>query len=1026
MDIFPLTYSIICLKYPPMTDHSAPAPEILEQARQNAHAAMAQLGVTDARVEPIVLGQAARRAQQGAAIGIDDFLAVARETQAVLNAKDALALLAGEDAGLATRVAKILPGHAVRRAQKGLPHDVANLAAAAREGIDSLKAIFNQAATPQSLLQRYQEIAAALRPAPQAPRARHDYYNAAHDEFALHFDRAPWMMHPREMFEMDRMAYEMDRGIAPREMAWRHAMMRDHVHEQDRHRSFYDGLRRTLAEKDESLQKKLAGRLLDHAHLRHMHHFASMALRMGKFALLEDVLPSALAGVSGRDAHDYFNHRFLYELLHALPHSEKLVLRLLEKKNLWDERSLRNVVLQLAKSASDENGSLQTLLGMDLRLSAKEWLSIAVDCAARAPAAACHALARVDADTRDDQLGYGYANSLSRIVSHGADVAAQAALAHPLCRNIDWARFFESNHSAMPADRLHMVAATAQRLSPGWTQHFAPQKISRTFKSEAEVRELFALLPAGYVEAHMQDFIKAAMSGTPASAECLLPVLSGYAAMAALPVYATLTALGLNDTRLGLVLPYFDLTRLSDEQREKIIAYHRQNNSSLNLLLQSGPVPQTMKDELLVDFARNATGDTHGITTIGLLLQSGADVGRLDPASRARIEQLQPHFDRWQRVTRQLPPHGLLRCDPTPFRPAVFNDLMQVMHAEGYGAAYAYKAMALFQSGDRVLQYLKKWGKPNSSQPLHNVLQAVQLPEDLSGVNLNDWGDAILRHGPDMAKLVKFCKSIPSPARTDDGSSWSLVKTREIAAQFVYARGGEHRALAALCHKHNVSEQSFNTALDIVQQTPPMEKDLPEIDIDGKRFGLENARFRKLANDDIRSLFLGELTACCQSIGGHGSNCARHGYTSPNGGFYVVETQGGEIIGQTWAWRGQKGELVFDSLEMLSDRVSAEQWHALVGEVVKDVSAKKTQHNITALMVGSSGETPASFAQTFAKTRPAGPVMTYATYAPPKDAPPAIEAAVPRDYSGYRDSNTQYVIWQKPAKPAPKRTAKPK
>lgn len=68
---------------------------------------------------------------------------------------------------------------------------------------------------------------------------------------------------------------------------------------------------------------------------------------------------------------------------------------------------------------------------------------------------------------------------------------------------------------------------------------------------------------------------------------------------------------------------------------------------------------------------------------------------------------------------------------------------------------------------------------------------------------------------------------------------------------------------------------------------------------------------------------LGKLTGCCQSISREaGEPCAKHGLTSPYGGFYILCKGNATdpkvedpVIAQSWAWRSKKGAIVFDSIE---------------------------------------------------------------------------------------------------------------
>lgn len=375
-----------------------------------------------------------------------------------------------------------------------------------------------------------------------------------------------------------------------------------------------------------------------------------------------------------------------------------------------------------------------------------------------------------------------------------------------------------------------------------------------------------------------------------------------------------------------------------------------------------------------------------------LLIEYGADITCLDPDEQAVITPYLRLRANWKNTVRTVSPQGLEECDPAVFKSQFFAALLPIFKKEGYtgetGNIYAYNTMALFQNEQRLLQYLKKWARPGS-HPLHDVIHMIKLPKDLSRSNLSAWGDAVLQHGPKMAQMVKYCDRLPEPLRSEDGKSWSYLRTRAEVAKYAYNRAAEHPQLAALCFAHMVDEEDFDAALDIAQAVPPKVRDMPDIIIDGKRFGLEGTTFHKLANDDVRGLFLGELTDCCQSIGNAGNDCAEHGYTSPNGGFYVIETAQGEIIGQSWAWRGEQSELCLDSLETLGARVSQQQWKDLLKEIAQELTMRKN-HGVSALHVGTGGATPHAFAQAFEQA-----------------------TAKPVDYSGYRDSNKQVRVWKR-------------
>lgn len=81
------------------------------------------------------------------------------------------------------------------------------------------------------------------------------------------------------------------------------------------------------------------------------------------------------------------------------------------------------------------------------------------------------------------------------------------------------------------------------------------------------------------------------------------------------------------------------------------------------------------------------------------------------------------------------------------------------------------------------------------------------------------------------------------------------------------------------------------------------------------------ARF--LPREDVRGLFLGHHTNCCQHPSGAGASCAYHGQESPRGGFFVLENPKGDIVVQSWAWVSDQAGLVFDNVEGMAARSQA-------------------------------------------------------------------------------------------------------
>ncbi len=146
------------------------------------------------------------------------------------------------------------------------------------------------------------------------------------------------------------------------------------------------------------------------------------------------------------------------------------------------------------------------------------------------------------------------------------------------------------------------------------------------------------------------------------------------------------------------------------------------------------------------------------------------------------------------------------------------------------------------------------------------------------------------------------------------------LPTAEIVAVIrASAYGSEaslNRALAEECSRWGVSKERFSK---YVRKYSEGLSGLKAEDVPGfppVRDG-ELTAYR-LTRGDVRGLFLGEHTNCCQSVGNVASSCAWHGATGRNGGFVVVERQG-RIVAQSYVWR-DGDHLVFDSLECLGER----------------------------------------------------------------------------------------------------------
>jgi hypothetical protein len=83
-----------------------------------------------------------------------------------------------------------------------------------------------------------------------------------------------------------------------------------------------------------------------------------------------------------------------------------------------------------------------------------------------------------------------------------------------------------------------------------------------------------------------------------------------------------------------------------------------------------------------------------------------------------------------------------------------------------------------------------------------------------------------------------------------------------------------------------------------------------------RRWSIDGLSARFLPRDDVRGLFLGQHTDCCQHPDGQGDTAAWYGQEKANAGFFVVEDKHGNVVAQSMVWIARNGKgLVFDSAE---------------------------------------------------------------------------------------------------------------
>ena len=272
---------------------------------------------------------------------------------------------------------------------------------------------------------------------------------------------------------------------------------------------------------------------------------------------------------------------------------------------------------------------------------------------------------------------------------------------------------------------------------------------------------------------------------------------------------------------------------------------------------------------------------------------------------------------------------------------------------------FADNLHSLFNSFTNVLTYLKAHANLTVKKPIHDA-SLIYLPREAAW-DKDYWSNLVLSHGHTASKYLRLAPYIDNllkenvSRRIESKCLNDIVYIEYLLKNIQYKQAMEHPQLASLCIKHLRSEKDFEKCLKIVQNELKTLDLLPDITIKGEEIGSQYSKylFSKLPVDDLRGLFLGEYTACCQSFGKQGSSCAINGMTSLFSGFYVLYNKDGDIIAQTWAWIGQQGEIVFDSWEY----INKEQTH-LAKPFLKKAAELMLQAGFTKIHIGDGDKTP--------------------------------------------------------------------
>jgi hypothetical protein len=302
-----------------------------------------------------------------------------------------------------------------------------------------------------------------------------------------------------------------------------------------------------------------------------------------------------------------------------------------------------------------------------------------------------------------------------------------------------------------------------------------------------------------------------------------------------------------------------------------------------------------------------------------------------------------------------------------------------ILEDQAYQPDMAYKLMVLFYNPalniqDNMAEIATHFaglfkGMKEQPRPYHDVLitELRTLPTPVPE-NIEAWKQFVKQYG---FHALKYFRDAISIGRTPA----SLQEADRLAIHHRYTRAGENLDFANLCKHHHVDEDTFNASLDYIAEGWPKKTidSLPVVDIadeDGQYFLV------KLNPADPRALFLGNITNCCQHMGGHSEFCVREGVSLKHNGFYVllksktnpakprlingeIDDKHFTVVAQSYAWRTQNDNLCLDSIEFKVDLVSKEKIREMMQ--IFSASVLETNPEIKYITVGSGGQTPDDF-----------------------------------------------------------------
>lgn len=301
---------------------------------------------------------------------------------------------------------------------------------------------------------------------------------------------------------------------------------------------------------------------------------------------------------------------------------------------------------------------------------------------------------------------------------------------------------------------------------------------------------------------------------------------------------------------------------------------------------------------------------------------------------------------------------------------------------------YAYQLMGILVdpnhserlSFDKLSKDIYKFMNSSNDKdhPFHDVLQVKlhTLPPDHK-INRTSWVEFIQNEGISALKFFNMAEAIEEQIEIKEQirrAPKDMKEAKEMARLCRYKRAAEDSDFATLCYEHNVAEDRFNQCLNFIDNNWPKktQDNVPDLTVKGEGIA-EGLYWVKLPSTDKRGLILGDITDCCQSIGGDSEHCVKDAVSLNENGIYVllkqrkkgnfkvtvdgqINEKDFQIIGQSYIWKSVSGNICLDSIECLNHSVSEDALRSILSDF--STQLLKDYIDIQYVTIGRGGKTP--------------------------------------------------------------------